>query len=137
MRHHITPSPASGLSTETQDSLDIDIDLDFGMDTADGSDDADDSGRAAVQANGPAAERMSAEQDVADSVQEVSAHRFDDMPQDGPLNFDDGTDMGHPRGNTQREGGTWQAEGADSGSLGPAAEILSPRNGPSGRGQGR
>lgn len=80
---------------------------------------------------------LSAEQDVADSVQDMTAHRFDDLPQDGPLDFDDGTDMGHPRGNTQREGGTWQAEGADSGDLKPPAEILSPRNGPSDRKHGR
>lgn len=82
-------------------------------------------------------DHLSAEKDVADSIAEASAHRFDDMPQDGPLNFDDGTDMGHPRGNTQREGGTWQAEGADSGSLRPPAEILSDRNGPSDRKNGR
>lgn len=80
---------------------------------------------------------LSAEQEVADSVQDMTAHRFDDLPQDGPLDFDDGTDMGHPRGNTQREGGTWQAEGADSGDLKPPAEILSPRNGPSERKHGR
>lgn len=80
---------------------------------------------------------LSAEKDVADSLDDASAHRFDDMPQDGPLNFDDGTDMGHPRGNTQREGGTWQAEGADSGALKPPAEILSDRNGPSDRKRGR
>jgi hypothetical protein len=41
--------------------------------------------------------------------------------------------MGHPRGNTQREGGTWQAEGADSGALKPPAEVLSDHNGPSDR----
>ena len=58
-------------------------------------------------------------------------------PQDGPLDFDDGTDTGHPRGNTQREGGTWQVEDTDTGDLKPPAEILSPRNGPSDRKHGR
>ncbi|RYF23960.1 MAG: serine/threonine protein kinase [Comamonadaceae bacterium] len=78
-------------------------------------------------------DHLSAEDDVADSIEDVSAHRFDDMPQDGPLNFDDGTDMGHPRGNTAREGGTWEAEGSDSGDIKPPAEVLSDRNGPSDR----
>ena len=41
------------------------------------------------------------------------------------LDFDDGTDMGHPRGHTQRTGGTWQAEGGDSAPLGPPAEVRS------------
>ncbi|MFS4517994.1 serine/threonine protein kinase [Delftia tsuruhatensis] len=82
-------------------------------------------------------DRLSAEKEVADSIADASVHRFDDMPQDGPLNFDDGTDMGHPRGSTQREGGTWQAKGADSGSLKPPAEILSDHNGPSDRKNGR
>lgn len=74
---------------------------------------------------------LSAEEDVADSLEDISAHAFDDMPQDGPLNFDDGTDMGHPRGNTERSRGTWEAQGGDSGKLKPPAEILSNRNGPS------
>ncbi|WP_159910947.1 serine/threonine protein kinase [Pantoea sp. 18069] len=78
-------------------------------------------------------DHLSAEVDVADSLDDASAHRFDDMPQDGPLNFEDGTDMGHPRGNTAREGGTWQAEGGDSGDLKPPAEVLSDTNGPSDR----
>lgn len=82
-------------------------------------------------------EHLSAEKDVVDSLEDVSAHRFDDLPQDGPLNFDDSTDMGHPRGNTKREGGTWQTEGGDSGELKPPAEILSDRNGPSDHRHGR
>lgn len=76
-------------------------------------------------------DHLSAENDVSDSLEDVSAHRFDAMPQDGPLNFDDGTDMGHPRGNTTREGGTWEADGGDSGQIRPPAEVLSNRNGPS------
>lgn len=82
-------------------------------------------------------DRLSAEEDVADSLNDVSAHAFDDMPQDGPLNFDDGTDMGHPRGNTAREGGTWEAEGADAGDLKSPSEILSDTNGPSDKDRGR
>jgi len=57
----------------------------------------------------------------------------DDKPQGGgAVNLDD-DDMVHPRGNTAREGGTWQAEGGDSAPLGPPAEIQSDRNGPSDR----
>ena len=78
-------------------------------------------------------ERLSAEDDVSDSLDDVSLHRFDDMPQDGPLNFDDGTDMGHPRGDTARAGGTWQAQGGDAGEIKPPAEVLSDTNGPSDR----
>lgn len=56
----------------------------------------------------------------------------DDKPMGGgALNFDD-DDQEHPRGNTARTGGTWQAQGGDSGRLdrspGPG---LSDRNGPS------
>jgi len=45
------------------------------------------------------------------------------------LNFDDDEVMSG-RGN-QRNGGTWAAEGADSGKLSPPGEIMSDRNGPS------
>lgn len=78
-------------------------------------------------------DHLSAENDVADSLDDASLHRFDDMPQDGPLNFEDGTDMGHPRGNTARAGGTWEAEGGDSGDIKPPAELNSDTNGPSDR----
>jgi len=56
----------------------------------------------------------------------------DDKPQGGGINLDD-DDMEHPRGNTARTGGTWQAEGGVSAPLGPPAEIQSDRNGPSDR----
>jgi hypothetical protein len=46
------------------------------------------------------------------------------------LNFDD-DELGSDRGNTERTGGTWAAQGADSGKLAPPREILSDRNGPS------
>ncbi len=73
---------------------------------------------------------LSAEMDVSDGVDDITAHPFDDIPNDGPLNFEDGT-MEHPRGDTQRTGGTWDDEGADSGDLAPPAEILSDRVEPS------
>ena len=55
----------------------------------------------------------------------------DDKPMGGgSLNFDD-DDMAHPRGKSTGKGGTWQAQGADSGKVGPPAEIQSDRIGPS------
>jgi len=73
---------------------------------------------------------FSAEKDVSDGLDDITAHPFDDIPQDGPLNFDDGTEQ-HPLGDNRRTGGTWDAQGADSGELGPPAEILSDRVEPS------
>lgn len=47
------------------------------------------------------------------------------------LNFDD-DDEHRPRGNTTRTGGTWAAQGGDSGEVGKAPNAgLSDRNGPS------
>ena len=55
----------------------------------------------------------------------------DDKPMGGgAVNLDD-YDMAHPRGKTTGQGGTWDAQGGDSGKLGPPTEILSDRNGPS------
>jgi hypothetical protein len=51
------------------------------------------------------------------------------------LNFDDDEVMSG-RGNNARTGGTWDAQGADSGALAPPREILSDRNGPSDTGKG-
>ena len=51
------------------------------------------------------------------------------------LNFDDDEVMSG-RGNNERTGGTWAAEGADSGKLAPPREIMSDRNGPSDTGNG-
>ncbi|MDB5873515.1 MAG: hypothetical protein JWQ07_2957, partial [Ramlibacter sp.] len=48
----------------------------------------------------------------------------------GAVNFDD-EDLTRPRGRTTPAGGTWQAQGGDSGKLGRPAEIMSDRNGPS------
>jgi hypothetical protein len=70
-------------------------------------------------------DHQSAETDVADGVNDLSAHALDDLPNDGPLNFDDGTDMGHPRGDTRRTGGSWDAEGTDQGRLKPPSEMSS------------
>jgi len=58
----------------------------------------------------------------------------DDKPMGGgALNFED-DEIYSGRGNNARTGGTWQAQGGDSGKLGQPAEILSNRNGPSDRG---
>ena len=55
----------------------------------------------------------------------------DEAPMAGDmLNFDDDEVMSG-RGNNERTGGTWAAEGADSGELAPPREIMSDRNGPS------
>jgi hypothetical protein len=55
----------------------------------------------------------------------------DDKPMGGgAVNLDD-DDMVHPRGKVTGQGGTWEAQGGDSGELGRPAEILSDRNGPS------
>src|SRR5689334_16543326 len=57
----------------------------------------------------------------------------DDKPMGGgSVNLDD-DDMEHPRGNTARTGGTWQAEGGDSAPLGPPGAGLSNTNKPSDR----
>ena len=49
----------------------------------------------------------------------------------GSVDFDD-FDEEAPRGNTTRTGGTWQAQGGDSGEMGKApGPGLSDRNGPS------
>jgi hypothetical protein len=55
----------------------------------------------------------------------------DEAPMAGEmLNFDDDEVMSG-RGNNERTGGTWAAQGADSGRLAPPREIMSDRNGPS------
>lgn len=56
----------------------------------------------------------------------------DDKPMGGgSVNLDD-FDEEHPRGNTARSGGTWEAQGGDSGEVGKAPGAgLSNRNGPS------
>ncbi|MDB5873811.1 MAG: serine/threonine protein kinase [Ramlibacter sp.] len=59
-----------------------------------------------------------------------AANPDDEPVAGGTLNFDD-DDMAHPRGNVTGQGGTWEAQGGDSGKLGRPAEILSDRIGPS------
>lgn len=68
---------------------------------------------------------------MSDGLADIAAQPFDDPRDGGPLNFDDGTSMERPRGNTGRTGGTWEAEGGDSGDTEPPAEVLTDRNGPS------
>lgn len=57
----------------------------------------------------------------------------DDKPMGGgALNFDDGTDMVHPRGKTTEAGRTWDEKNpSDAGELGAPGAGLSDRNGPS------
>jgi len=43
-----------------------------------------------------ASDRLSAEADVSDSLQDISASSFEDAPKAGPLNFH-GAEMGHHR----------------------------------------
>jgi len=56
----------------------------------------------------------------------------DDKPMGGgTVNLDDDDEL-HPRGNTARSNGTWDAQGGDSGEVGRAPGAgLSNRNGPS------
>ena len=56
----------------------------------------------------------------------------DDKPMGGgSVNLDDDDEL-HPRGNTARSGGTWNAQGGDSGEVGKApGPGMSNRNGPS------
>ena len=50
----------------------------------------------------------------------------------GALNFDDGTDMVHPRGKVTSTGGTWNDRNpSDAGELGAPGAGMSDRNGPS------
>jgi hypothetical protein len=50
----------------------------------------------------------------------------------GALNFDDGTDMVHPRGKVTGQGRTWDEKNpSDAGDLGAPGAGLSDRNGPS------
>ena len=48
----------------------------------------------------------------------------------GELNFED-NDIAHPNGKTGGRGGTWEANGGDSGALKPPSEIQSNHIGPS------
>src|SRR4051794_32086355 len=50
----------------------------------------------------------------------------------GTLDFDDGTDMGHPRGKVTGAGRTWDEKNpSDAGKLGAPGAGMSDRNGPS------
>lgn len=39
-------------------------------------------------------ERLSAESEVSESLEDMSTQSFEDVPSDGDLDFDDGADMG-------------------------------------------
>jgi hypothetical protein len=99
--------------------------------------DADNSapGAKAYEGDGPGKVGLTSDKQpdlVAPSgVNERDHGAADDKPMGGgAVNLDD-DDMAHPRGKTTGQGGTWEAQGGDSGKLGPPAEILSDRNGPS------
>jgi hypothetical protein len=68
--------------------------------------------------------------DQKDSTTGNGASNDRDYRGDDMLNFDDDEVMSG-RGNNERTGGTWNAQGADSGKLAPPSEIMSNRNGPS------
>jgi hypothetical protein len=84
-------------------------------------------------ANRPSPDTTAKEPDLVSpsGVNERDHGAADDKPMGGgSVNLDDDT-MEHPRGNTTRQGGTWEAQGGDSGKLGRPAEVLSDRNAPS------
>ena len=41
---------------------------------------------------------LSAETEISDTPEEMSVKSFEDAPQPGPLDFDDGGEMGRPQG---------------------------------------
>lgn len=90
----------------------------------------------AYEGEGPGKVGVTSDRDknlVAPSgVNERDHGAADDKPMGGgALNFDD-DDQDRPRGNTTRTGGTWQAQGGDSGQLGRSpGPGLSDHNGPS------
>ena len=64
-------------------------------------------------------------------VNERDRGAADDKPMGGgALNFND-EEIYSGRGNSARSGGTWDAQGGDSGQLGAPSAGLSDRNGPS------
>jgi hypothetical protein len=106
---------------------------DVERDAVDGQ--ADARGRAA-QGDGPGKVGLTSDKQpdlVAPSgVNERDHGAADDKPMGGgSVNLDDDDEL-RPRGNTTRTGGTWQAQGGDSGEVGKApGPGLSDRNGPS------
>ena len=65
------------------------------------------------------------------ATQDNSHHRdgaSNDRNYRGELKFED-DELQSDRGSSERTGGTWQAQGVDSGTLAPPAVILSDRSG--------
>jgi len=108
---------------------------DVERDATDGQSDARGTG-GAYRGDGPGKVGLTSDRQpdlVAPSgVNERDHGAADDKPMGGgSVNLDD-FDEEHPRGNTERTGGTWQAQGGDSGQVGKApGPGLSDRNGPS------
>ena len=105
---------------------------DVERDAVDGQ--ADTRGRA-YQGDGPGKMGLTSDKQpdlVAPSgVNERDHGAADDKPMGGgSVNLDDDDEL-RPRGNTTRTGGTWQAQGGDSGALDKPAEIQSDSIGPS------
>jgi hypothetical protein len=98
---------------------------------------SDEQGRGqAYQGDGPGKVGLTSDRQpdlVAPSgVNERDHGAADDKPMGGgSVNFDDDSEE-RPRGNTARTGGTWDAQGGDSGDIDKAPGAgLSGRNGPS------
>lgn len=108
---------------------------DVERDATDGQSDARGQG-ASSRGDGPGKVGLTSDRQpdlVAPSgVNERDHGAADDKPMGGgSVNLDD-FDEERPRGNTARTGGTWQAQGGDSGEVGkPPGPGLSDRNGPS------
>ena len=108
---------------------------DVERDATDGQSDARGTG-GAYRGDGPGKVGLTSDRQpdlVAPSgVNERDHGAADDKPMGGgSVNLDD-FDEERPRGNTERTGGTWQAQGGDSGQVGKApGPGLSDRNGPS------
>ena len=108
---------------------------DVERDAADGQSDAHGKG-APYRGDGPGKVGLTSDRQpdlVSPSgVNERDHGAADDKPMGGgSVNLDD-FDEERPRGNTARTGGTWDAQGGDSGEVGKApGPGLSDRNGPS------
>ena len=118
-------------------SPDVERDATDGQSDARGKGASDEQGeRGAYRGDGPGKVGLTSDRQpdlVAPSgVNERDHGAADDKPMGGgSVNLDD-FDEERPRGNTARTGGTWDAQGGDSGEVGKApGPGLSNRNGPS------
>lgn len=109
---------------------------DVERDAADGQSNARGKGDAGYRGDGPGKIGITSDRQpdlVAPSgINERDHGAADDKPMGGgSVNLDDDDEL-HPRGNTVRSGGTWDAQGGDRGEVGRApGPGMSDRNGPS------